>query len=69
MPVQVKALNGLMVISTAFHDSRRSAHQLQGRAGRQGDPGETLTFYDFDDAVLKADAAVGATKGECPHMS
>lgn len=62
--MQVKAKNGLLVISTAFHDSRRSAKQLQGRAGRQGDPGETISFYDFDDAVLEGDAAVAASKRE-----
>lgn len=65
---QVKAVKGLLVISTAIQDSRRSVNQLQGRAGRQGDPGETLTFYDFNDVVLQGDATVAMTGSEHPLM-
>lgn len=61
-------MKGLLVISTAIQDSRRSVNQLQGRAGRQGDPGETLTFYDFNDVVLQGDPTLGATSSECPLM-
>lgn len=62
--MQVKAKNGLLVISTSFHDSRRSANQLKGRAGRQGDPGETLTLYDYDDAVLAGDPSLDLQKSK-----
>ena len=41
---EVKALGGLCVIGTERHDARRIDNQLRGRAGRQGDPGETQ-FY------------------------
>lgn len=68
MPVQVKDKNGLLVISTSFHDSRRSANQLKGRAGRQGDPGETLTLYDFDDEAFQANGAAFIARSEPPYL-
>ena len=66
--VQVKDTKGLLVISTSFHDSRRSANQLKGRAGRQGDPGETLTLYDFEDTAFVGDVTMAAVKSEHPHV-
>ena len=64
--MQVKDRKGLLVISTSFHDSRRSANQLKGRAGRQGDPGETLTLYDFEDSAFVGDATMAAVRGKHP---
>ena len=50
--MQVKKAGGLLVIGTSLQDSRRSENQLRGRAGRQGDPGESLMIYDKDDLAL-----------------
>ena len=49
---RVAALGGLYVIGTNRHESRRVDLQLRGRAGRQGDPGETRFFLSLDDALL-----------------
>jgi preprotein translocase subunit SecA len=49
---QVAALGGLYVIGTNRHESRRVDLQLRGRAGRQGDPGETRFFLSLDDDLL-----------------
>lgn len=43
---------GLHVIGTARHDSRRVDRQLEGRAGRQGDPGSARFFMSMDDELL-----------------
>ena len=49
---RVAALGGLYVIGTNRHESRRVDLQLRGRAGRQGDPGETRFFISLDDPLL-----------------
>jgi preprotein translocase subunit SecA len=49
---RVAALGGLYVIGTNRHESRRVDLQLRGRAGRQGDPGETRFFLSLDDDLL-----------------
>jgi len=49
---RVAALGGLYVIGTNRHESRRVDLQLRGRAGRQGDPGETRFFISLDDDLL-----------------
>jgi preprotein translocase subunit SecA len=49
---RVAALGGLYVIGTSRHESRRVDLQLRGRAGRQGDPGETRFFVSLEDEVL-----------------
>jgi preprotein translocase subunit SecA len=49
---QVVALGGLYVIGTSRHESRRVDLQLRGRAGRQGDPGETRFLLSLDDDLL-----------------
>ena len=46
------ALGGLYVIGTNRHESRRVDFQLRGRAGRQGDPGESRFFVSLEDDVL-----------------
>ncbi len=44
---------GLYVIGTERHESRRIDNQLQGRSGRQGDPGKSKFFVCFDDDLLR----------------
>src|SRR5205085_9256975 len=48
----VRALGGLFVLGTNRHESRRIDDQLRGRAGRQGDPGETQFFLAIDDDLM-----------------
>jgi preprotein translocase subunit SecA len=48
----VASLGGLYVIGTNRHESRRVDRQLCGRAGRQGDPGESRFFVSLDDDLL-----------------
>ena len=50
---RVVELGGLYIIGTERHESRRIDHQLRGRAGRQGDPGESRFFLSMDDDLLK----------------
>lgn len=50
---QVKALGGLFVLGTERHEARRIDNQLRGRAGRQGDPGETQFYVSMDDALMR----------------
>jgi preprotein translocase subunit SecA len=49
---QIVALGGLYVIGTNRHESRRVDLQLRGRAGRQGDPGESRFFVSLEDGLL-----------------
>jgi len=50
---EVVALGGLYVIGTERHDARRIDDQLRGRAGRQGEPGETRFYLPLEDALLR----------------
>jgi preprotein translocase subunit SecA len=50
---RVAGLGGLYVIGTNRHESRRVDLQLRGRAGRQGDPGESRFFVSLDDELLQ----------------
>ncbi len=50
---KIIALGGLYVIGTERHDSRRIDNQLRGRAGRQGDPGETRFFISLQDDLMR----------------
>ena len=50
---KVKNLQGLFVIGTERHDARRIDNQLRGRAGRQGDPGETQFFVSLEDKLMR----------------
>ncbi|MFH1839064.1 MAG: preprotein translocase subunit SecA [Patescibacteria group bacterium] len=50
---KVKALGGLFVLGTERHESRRIDNQLRGRAGRQGDPGETQFCVSMDDDLMR----------------
>ncbi len=49
----VVALGGLAVIGTERHEARRIDNQLRGRAGRQGDPGETQFFVSLEDDLMR----------------
>jgi preprotein translocase subunit SecA len=49
---RVAALGGLYVIGTSRHESSRVDLQLRGRAGRQGDPGESRFFVSLEDELL-----------------
>jgi preprotein translocase subunit SecA len=44
---------GLMVIGTERHEARRIDNQLRGRAGRQGDPGESIFYVSMDDDLMR----------------
>ena len=50
---KVKKLGGLLVIGTERHESRRIDNQLRGRAGRQGDPGESRFIVSLEDDLLR----------------
>ena len=50
---QVRAAGGLFIIGTERHESRRIDNQLRGRAGRQGDPGETRFYLSLEDDLLR----------------
>jgi preprotein translocase subunit SecA len=50
---RVKAAGGLFIIGTERHESRRIDNQLRGRAGRQGDPGETRFYLSMEDDVMR----------------
>ncbi len=50
---EVKSLGGLFVLGTERHEARRIDNQLRGRAGRQGDPGETQFFVSLDDTLMR----------------
>jgi len=49
----VKEIGGLCVIGTERHESRRIDNQLRGRAGRQGDPGESLFYLSMEDELMR----------------
>jgi len=50
---EVRAAGGLFVLGTERHESRRIDNQLRGRAGRQGDPGESRFYFSLDDELLR----------------
>ncbi len=50
---KVKELGGLYVIGTERHEARRIDNQLRGRAGRQGDPGETRFYVSLEDDLMR----------------
>ncbi len=50
---EVRSLGGLFVLGTERHEARRIDNQLRGRAGRQGDPGETLFCVSLDDQLMR----------------
>ena len=50
---QVRDAGGLFIIGTERHDSRRIDNQLRGRAGRQGDPGESRFYLSLEDDLMR----------------
>ena len=50
---EAKAAGGLKIIGTERHESRRIDNQLRGRAGRQGDPGESRFYISFEDDLMR----------------
>ena len=50
---RVRQVGGLFIIGTERHDSRRIDNQLRGRAGRQGDPGETRFYISLEDDLMR----------------
>ncbi|MBI5816874.1 MAG: preprotein translocase subunit SecA, partial [Candidatus Yonathbacteria bacterium] len=54
---EIKNLGGLFVLGTERHEARRIDNQLRGRAGRQGDPGETQFFVSLEDSLMRVFAS------------
>ena len=50
---RVREAGGLFILGTERHESRRIDNQLRGRAGRQGDPGESRFFLALDDDLMR----------------
>ena len=50
---KVRAAGGLYILGTERHESRRIDNQLRGRAGRQGDPGETRFYLSLEDDIMR----------------
>ena len=50
---KVREVGGLFIIGTERHESRRIDNQLRGRAGRQGDPGETRFYLSLEDDLMR----------------
>jgi preprotein translocase subunit SecA len=50
---EIKNIGGLFVLGTERHEARRIDNQLRGRAGRQGDPGETQFFVSLEDSLMR----------------
>ncbi len=50
---KVREVGGLFIIGTERHESRRIDNQLRGRAGRQGDPGETRFYISLEDDLMR----------------
>jgi preprotein translocase subunit SecA len=53
---RVAGLGGLYVIGTGRHGSSRLDHQLRGRSGRQGDPGQSVFFVSMEDELITSHA-------------
>ena len=50
---EARALGGLKIIGTERHEARRIDNQLRGRAGRQGDPGESRFYISLEDDLMR----------------
>ena len=50
---KVREVGGLFILGTERHESRRIDNQLRGRAGRQGDPGESRFFLSLEDDLMR----------------
>lgn len=54
---EIKSFGGLFVLGTERHEARRIDDQLRGRAGRQGDPGETQFYVSLEDELMRVFAS------------
>ena len=59
----VTELGGLKIIGTERHESRRIDNQLRGRAGRQGDPGESKFYLSLEDDLMRLFGSEKMMKG------
>ncbi|KMO72015.1 preprotein translocase subunit SecA [Mycolicibacterium chlorophenolicum] len=59
---EVRKFGGLYVLGTERHESRRIDNQLRGRAGRQGDPGETRFYLSLGDELMRRFSTVNLEK-------
>ena len=59
---KVKAAGGLFILGTERHESRRIDNQLRGRAGRQGDVGESRFFLSMEDSLIRLFIPEGIVK-------
>ncbi len=59
---EVRELGGLYVLGTERHESRRIDNQLRGRAGRQGDPGESRFYLSLTDDLMRLFGANAAER-------
>ena len=59
---EVRSLGGLFVLGTERHEARRIDDQLRGRAGRQGDPGETQFLVSLEDDLMRVFGSEGIKK-------
>jgi len=59
---EICQLGGLFVLGTERHEARRIDNQLRGRAGRQGDPGETQFFVSLEDTLMRVFASGAVQK-------
>ena len=50
---RVREVGGLFILGTERHESRRIDNQLRGRAGRQGDPGQTRFYLSLEDDIMR----------------
>ena len=50
---KVREAGGLFILGTERHESRRIDHQLRGRSGRQGDPGESRFYLSMEDDIMR----------------
>ena len=50
---EARAAGGLKIVGTERHESRRIDNQLRGRAGRQGDPGQSQFFISLEDDLMR----------------
>lgn len=71
----VRKVGGLYIIGTERHDSRRIDNQLRGRAGRQGDPGESCFYLSLEDDLMrlfggeKLQVIMGSSDDDIPVIS
>lgn len=61
LDAEASRAGGLLVLGLGRYDSMRLDHQLRGRAGRQGDPGESIFYTSLEDPVVTENLEIGVT--------